>query len=268
MWDTMHPGTLHLVSGEITTGPWLCVVDRQPKARAARPRRIARPAPAAASIPVPSVDPIDPNGQELRALSPDPIEPSPRRQAIQFLSSMYRPDEFVYIGNGREGGWRQRRAVRKVSEWIGFLETTTLSDDELGRFFPYIIANPLTGSEGLTKSGTPSYRSDSCVASYRYAVVEFDSLAKPMQVALDLNLFKDSLACLIDSAGKSVHAWVRVDLATADQWEAEIETALYGRIVPMGADPMCKNEARLSRLPGMFREEKGMFQRLLWMKGI
>jgi len=62
----------------------------------------------------------------------------------------------------------------------------------------------------------------------------------------------------------AVSKLVRVE--TLEQWQAQIKTRLYDRILtPLGIDGACSNPARLSRLPGHFRSEKGAWQRLLWL---
>jgi hypothetical protein len=75
---------------------------------------------------------------------------------------------------------------------------------------------------------------------------------------------------LIDSAGKSIHAWLDVQklapVSTSEEWEKNIKNRLYDRLLtPLGVDGACSNPARLLRLPGHFREEKGKYQRLLWL---
>ena len=66
------------------------------------------------------------------------------------------------------------------------------------------------------------------------------------------------ISALIDSGGKSIHAWVRVDAPDRKEWEARRD--LIYNLIP-GIDPKNKNPARFSRLPGAFRN--GCPQRLL-----
>ncbi len=130
---------------------------------------------------------------------------------------------------------------------------------------PHIIPNPLTGLQGTTKSGSKSWRADDCVASFRFCVVEFDSIGMDEQLAFWAG-FKVPIAALIDSGGKSIHAWLRVDAPNRRAWEEEVEDLLFGQILgPMGVDTACKNEARLSRLPGAFRPDRGRWQHLLYL---
>jgi len=73
---------------------------------------------------------------------------------------------------------------------------------------------------------------------------------------------------LIDSGGKSIHAWIRVDCPDRNAWERAIEQELFGQwLAPMGVDLACRNESRLSRLPGHYRVDTGNRQRLLFLAG-
>jgi hypothetical protein len=119
---------------------------------------------------------------------------------------------------------------------------------------------------GKTQAGTDTYRGDSCVASYRIAVGEFDEMDKPTQAAFWRGLGVP-LWAIIDSGGKSLHAWLKVEIGGgAAEWTDRVEGRLFGQVlVPMGIDSACKNESRLSRLPGHYRTEKSAWQRLLWL---
>jgi hypothetical protein len=77
------------------------------------------------------------------------------------------------------------------------------------------------------------------------------------------------VAVLLDSGGKSLHAWVRVNLPDRATWDKEIGARFYGHdgvLTAMGADKACRNSSRLSLLPGHFRREKDAFQILLYLK--
>jgi hypothetical protein len=211
--------------------------------------------------------PLDPDNPALRASSPVPIDWPCTQGMVHLLETLYDPREFVYIGHQQEGGEDQRRAVRTAAEWMAFFQGCQLSPEELGHRFSHIGANPLTGQPGMAKNGKPSFRCDDCVASHRYAMVEFDGIPKAEQVAIEMYLFQDTLACLIDSGGKSVHAWVRVDMPNAEEWGRQIERRFFPELGMLGVDLACKNECRLSRLPGILRPDKGQYQRLLWLRG-
>jgi hypothetical protein len=114
--------------------------------------------------------------------------------------------------------------------------------------------------------GKLSKRGDSAVAGFLYAVAEFDGMDKADQLALWWGFRSAPIVALIDSGGKSIHAILRVDCETRADWERDIEGNLFPSVlVPLGCDPACRNEARLSRLPGHFRRERNAWQRLLYL---
>lgn len=197
--------------------------------------------------------------------------------AARLLTSLYAPDEYVYIGNRLEANEGQARSVRPAADWAAFFQRctdklATLPEadqshalDILGERFPHICANPLTGQTGTTKTGAPSFRADDCVAAFRFAVVEFDMLPRPAQLAFFRGIGMP-ISALIDSGGKSIHAWVRLDARDRAEWETVVEQRLFdGLLRPLGVDTACRNESRLSRLPGVGRAGKRALQRLLFL---
>lgn len=177
------------------------------------------------------------------------------RDAIALLRVLYRPWEFVFCGE-RYGG---AESVRTAAEWIARFEDR----------FPlpaHWIPNPLTGREHPLAGGKMSKRGDSAVAGFLYAVAEFDGMSKADQLALWWGFRSAPIVALIDSGGKSVHAILRVECETRADWEREVEGKLFPRVLcPLGCDAACRNEARLSRLPGHYRAEKQAWQRLLYL---
>ena len=188
--------------------------------------------------------------EDFRQRSAIPIPHDQTAQAVLTLASLYRPDEYLFIGD------RFDRPVRKVSDWLDAIR-------RYGPAWPHVIPNPVTGREAETKDGRKSFRSDTCIAAFRFAVVEFDGLPLDHQLAF-LAGVRMPIAAVIFSGGKSYHAWVRVAIADAAEWETRIERNLFARMLqPLGVDPACKNEARLSRLPGHSRG--GQVQRLIYL---
>ena len=188
---------------------------------------------------------------EISAIRPD-WEPGPQ-DALALLGALYSPDEFVFCGE------RFGAEVRTVADWTSRIENGAPVP-------PHWIPNPLTGDEHPTGSGTLSRRGDSAVAAFRYAVAEFDGLSKPDQLQFWWGFKSAPICALIDSGGKSVHAILKVNCANRDQWGKDIEGKLFPAVLcPLGCDPACRNESRLSRLPGHFRREKNAWQRLLYL---
>ncbi|HAL92179.1 MAG TPA: hypothetical protein DCM68_04050 [Verrucomicrobia bacterium] len=179
-------------------------------------------------------------------------EPGPR-DALALLGALYAPGEFVFCGE------RYGAEVRTAGDWISRIEGGETVP-------PHWIPNPLTGNEHPTGDGKQSRRGDSAVASFRFAVAEFDGLSKPDQLAFWWGFRTAPIVALIDSGGKSVHAILKVNCATRADWTRDIEEKLFPAVLcPLGCDPACRNESRLSRLPGHFRREKNAWQRLLYL---
>lgn len=192
---------------------------------------------------------------ELWERSPRRLDCSPAQELERLLSTLYAPDEFLYLGEPKEAGIPGDN-IRQVSHWLDFLRGG-------GTPGPHIIPNPLTGRDGLTKDGVKTFRGDSCIADWRFLVCEFDGLPKEQQAAFWLAA-GFPVAVVLDTGGKSLHGWIRVDCADASEWEREVEKYIFPRIlVPLGADSACKNESRMSRTPGVQRGDQ--WQRLLYL---
>ena len=222
------------------------------------PRSIAKPAPKPKPMTAAAFIQRGDGATESDWFDASPVrmdwEPGPK-DAAHLLRVLYRPWEFVFCGERHGGG----ECVLSAAEWIARF------DD--GRSVPpHFIPNPLTGKAHPLADGKLSRRGDSAVAGFLYAVAEFDGMDKADQLALWWGFRSAPIVALIDSGGKSVHAILRVECETRADWERDIEGNLFPRVlVPLGCDPACRNEARLSRLPGHYRAEKGAWQRLLYL---
>jgi hypothetical protein len=186
--------------------------------------------------------------------SPVRIDWPPERDAVEILGRLYAAKDRLFIGDKYDAG---AGYVKTVEEWI--------QDFESGRSIsPHIVPNPLSGKLGSTKDGKPSYRADSCVEQFRLATGEFDTIPREKQIHFWAGV-KLPVVALVDSGGKSIHGWVRIDAANADEWTRRVERSLFDLLTAVGVDSTCKNEARLSRMPGHFRAEKNHWQRVLYL---
>ncbi len=209
---------------------------------------------------------------ELWELSPVRLDWPEEADATRLLRILYKSTDRVFIGTRYDS---DAEHVRTAADWIAAFETGAAVPE-------HIIPNPLRGEPGMTKDGKQSFRADACVARFRFAVLEFDSTPLPLlgpgetpgpwprEAQLEFwagaLVFDWPIAALIDSGGKSIHAWLTVDAADATEWAAVVESRLFGEfLVPLGVDAACKNEARLSRMPGHCRREKGRWQRVLYL---
>jgi hypothetical protein len=193
---------------------------------------------------------------ELSPIRPD-WEPG-YHDAVAVLS-LYDDAEWLYLGD------QYGKEVKPVSEWRGIIEGRQVAP------MPHIMPNPVDGQAHDIGNGKTSFRCDDAVKSFRYAIVEFDTLTKPEQFAFWYSILTKKLldvAVLLDSGGKSIHGWVRVTLPDRQAWEHEIGTRFYGAqgvMTSMGADRACRNPSRLSRLAGHYRAEKKNWQTLLYL---
>jgi hypothetical protein len=199
---------------------------------------------------------------DLWESSPIPLWDDPKDDPALLLSTLFKPTDLVWIGDRLQTGILGD-TIRPASAWI-----THFKDG--GQTAPYIILNPMTGLPAMKKDGDKeTLRGDGNIKEYRFCMAEFDNLPRQDQIRF-WSAAKLPVVALIDSGGKSVHAWLHLSkmaqVTSSGEWETEIKTHLYDRLlVPLGIDAACKNPARLSRLPGHYRTEKGAWQRLLWL---
>jgi hypothetical protein len=153
--------------------------------------------------------------------------------AILLLSTLYPPESYLWIGERYDEGI-MGSTIRTVKEWIDHFRNG-------GKSGPHIIPNPMTGAEGTTQEGKPSFRSDNTVGDYRFCVVEFDDIGRDDQIRF-WSAAKLPIAALIDSGGKSIHGWLDVrklaQVETFDQDNEHKKTPL--RPNPNAARRGCK----------------------------
>lgn len=180
-----------------------------------------------------------------------------RFSTIDFLKACFEKDEIVCICNDiisdEDGRCRpaSKGTFLKRDEWIEKHFTPPISSmwngpDSRGA---YVRVNPC-----LDESG-----SDHGVAAFRHVLVEMDEKTKDEQWTI-LKESKLPMSVVIDSGGKSLHGWVRVDAANKEEW-SERRDVVYRHLEAMGIDPKNKNASRFSRLAGVMRD--GNEQKLL-----
>ena len=183
----------------------------------------------------------------------------PAGQLIRYLETLFEPDERVgYVTETWEKdgkffptkGCSDRTAgqlIDALSSCHGDLGAV------LGDYNPkagaWIRFNPLDG-QGVKNEN---------VTDYRYALVESDHMELEKQNALIREL-ELPVACLVYSGGKSIHAIVRIEADTYEEYRRRVDY-LYNICRKNGLllDSQNRNPSRLSRMPGVLRGEKKQY---------
>lgn len=123
----------------------------------------------------------------------------------------------------------------------------------LGDYHPSVGAwirfNPLDGRGCMNEN----------VRGFRFALVESDAMALDDQYAV-LRRLELPIACLVHSGKKSLHAIVRVDADTDEEYRKRVDY-LYAVCQKNGlaVDKQNRNPSRLSRMPGVLREGRPQY---------
>ena len=90
------------------------------------------------------------------------------------------------------------------------------------------------------------------VMAFRFALIECDGIPFELQMPL-LAKLPLPIAAILSSGGRSLHAWVKIDAANADEFRRDVSRML-ALLAKFGVDTKNKNPARMSRLPGVVRQ--------------
>lgn len=180
--------------------------------------------------------------------------------AGEVLQGLFRPGELVCAGASSD-----RPKVRAVEAWL-----------EEAEQLQFVVVNPMRASFGKNKQGEISVRCQSNVRFRRHVVAEFDDLdqTKAMQAQLLTALSRLApLVLVVDSGGKSLHGWFRVEeLGARDQ------VRFFAACCALGADRTRWDICGWLRMPGGLRpggqksevggQMAGVRQKILfWDKG-
>jgi hypothetical protein len=164
------------------------------------------------------------------------------------LLRLFGPDDLVRV---------VRAAMDKDGKWVpankgDFMSAAALADliangmlNENQKAGAWLGINPQKDATG-TAAG---------VASFRFILMEGDKLPREQQLAC---IRKTGLpvSAVVDSAGKSLHAWVRLDADSPEEWHRRAK--LVRRVaLPLGFDAATmKQPGQMARLPGAIRDGK------------
>ena len=165
-----------------------------------------------------------------------------------FIFAAFRPDEHVQVetpadlgadGKGRPAG---KGIVRSATDWNNLVGLDPQLDG--GPAGSFIRINPVTDADGK----------DSSIATFRHVLLEWDTGTKEEQRA---RIARSQLpvTAIVDSGGKSVHAWVRVDAKDRAEYDARV-TAVFDLFADCPPDKQNKNPSRFTRLPCATRGDK------------
>ncbi|MDQ3314336.1 MAG: hypothetical protein M3505_06870, partial [Verrucomicrobiota bacterium] len=231
-----------------------CGIRRQPPKSpyvAATQRQLVRPkkATGVASVDAPAAEQAARDWLKGFSAGPeDFFERSPLRlhddwrdAAAVLFDVMYRPEENINVVAAHIKGKPVGRGLTKVArEWMREAQARQLVCGDAGA---WIRMNPTDG-HGM---------SDSNITAYRFALIESDKLSLGLQFAMYARL-PLPINALISSGGKSIHAWIRVDAPSAEEYRRRLKVDIFPLLAPFGFDRANTNPSRLARLPGVTRK--------------
>ena len=187
-----------------------------------------------------------------------PMTMTPVEQLILCLETLFKPEDLVgYVTNDvwqdAEGKWMPSKGVYDRSA-LELINTLKKHPDDLGATIgdwkeecgAWIRFNPLDGT-GVKNEN---------ITRFTYALVESDDMPISEQDAFYRKL-ELPIATLTSSAGKSVHAIVKVDAKDYEEYRKRVDF-LYDYLEKNGlkVDKQNRNPSRLSRMPGVTRNGK------------
>ncbi len=178
-----------------------------------------------------------------------------RKDLVNYLKTVFDSEDRVgYVTESFEvdGKIMPRKGVwdRTAGELIEAINKNTELGGAIGDWNPsagaWIRFNPLDG-QGC---------SDINITSFRFALVESDDISVERQYAIYKEL-ELPIAALVHSAGKSLHAIVRIEAPDFKEYQKRVDF-LYDVCKKNGLaiDRKNRNPSRLSRLPGATRNGK------------
>jgi hypothetical protein len=184
-----------------------------------------------------------------------PCEDS-RKDASLFIAALYGPEDYINVvtdfsieklsGGEEKACPRGAGITLRRDDWLRRLSSHLPPQSAAGS---WIRPNPVKDLRG---SGAQGAHTDQDVACYRLLLLESDDLPIGLQLSLWARLAL-SVAALIDSGGRSVHAWVKVNCRDAKEYH-EMASEIYTLLARFGLCPNNKNPSRLARLPGVKRK--------------
>ncbi len=187
------------------------------------------------------------------------------RSPLGALAKLFKPGEKLLIFDRYKSQGELLWQVPPLN--AGDLRTPTqfrenLQGDRNGVWF---LSSPVDGNyyQNPREGNKLSRRSQESITRYPYIVIESDEAPRDLWLRA-LARLPLPIAMITESAGISIHALVRIDAGTKQEWDQKVIT-IKPVLVTLGADPGALNAIRLTRLPNCFRAAKNSTQRLLYL---
>ena len=197
-----------------------------------------------------------PNEEDLLEASPVSLHEAAGDQADFLLVRLYRPDDLLCLG-----GFGSNE-VKTSIEWSRYImQHGTVN-------LPFIFPNLLDVYETERMEGKIWRPHSDAVSGFRFAVVKFTNLSRYDQLRFWSGITRRKLldvACLVDDGVGNIEAWLFTNQASPLRWEHKVGQKLFDNwLIPLGADPACRDASYQACLPGYKNSTSGKYQRLLW----
>jgi hypothetical protein len=178
-----------------------------------------------------------------------------RVDALMLFAALYDKDDFINVvtdftveqqkdGEHKANPQGAGKTLLR-DDWMRWIRDHSVPQSDAGA---WIRPNPVK-ERGSGKTGAIT---DSDVTNYRFCLLESDDLHFDLQISLWAKL-PLPIAAIIQSGGRSVHAWVMLNCATAKEHEDKVNR-IFALLARFGLCLSNKNASRMSRLPGAQRE--------------
>jgi hypothetical protein len=177
-----------------------------------------------------------------------------RVDALMLFSALYDKDDFLNVitdftmdrqNQRQKANPKGKGETLPRDDWMRVIRDKGIPQSEAGA---WIRPNPVK-QHGTGKSGAIC---DSDVTSFRFCLLESDDLPLDLQLSLWSRL-PLPVAAIIDSGGRSVHAWVMLNCSTAEEFQSKVNR-IFELLARFGLCQSNKNPSRLSRLPSAQRQ--------------
>ena len=174
-----------------------------------------------------------------------------RIDALMLLAALYDKDNFINIVTDftiehatQKAKPRGAGTTMLRDNWMRRIRDDGVPQSDAGA---WVRQNPVT-EHGSGKQGAVC---DCDVTSLRFCLLESDDLPLELQLSLWARL-PLPIAAIVDSGGRSIHAWVKLDCDTTREYRLIVER-IYTRLAQLGLCLNNKNPSRMPRLPGAQR---------------